>query len=438
LKLEGTDEELDQFYMYVSWHGALMHQHQPLPLSDQSSISSWLANHVGEPWANNSPADAASILARNNDLRIAMQTKFVELGIVKSCEIKGIKSHEDKTYETIRSKWVGRSQPPDSLICVPTTDYLGVPRRLPQHFKRSGEFCVVINPDDAKGLSHHGVVTPVATLRWSKFRPGLVARVLTNENQPRGVAAVDQVVRNALGLEPGEYLRLDTAQIGGPSLIDWAIAKVIAKRRYVVCRVQHADLANVEQGLTLLSPLALTLLGIPTGGAITIEGIPGIGGIVPELSIHALPAPSEVIDRREELSGGGLESRFPSSRDALGVFPDLPWIFLDSEQRHQLGIGRHKIVAVRVRASLRDQVYSEFRDALLVLAIAALGVANSAWGKTPVILLPLLAVLLLALVLLRQRLKSRLGASPPISRRSPPKRTGSHGRPDRVDGVTHD
>lgn len=120
--------------------------------------------------------------------------------------------------------------------------------------------------------------------------------------------------------------------------------------------------------------------------------------------MKAFQTTAETRERREDLHGGDLSSRFPSSLDALAVSPDLPWIFLDSATRTALGLGAQKLATVRLRASRRFQLRKELREMLLLIGLAFFGLVSIL--KNPVAQVIGLAALVLfvaAVVVVRMR-----------------------------------
>jgi len=118
-------------------------------------------------------------------------------------------------------------------------------------------------------------------------------------------------------------------------------------------------------------------------------------------------APSETIERRERLGGGGFQHRFPAARDALGAYPDLPGIFIDRALRSQLGLAQPQLAVVRVRASRKDQVTKELREMLLVVVLAFIGLLQVVKvGWTWVGFLVLATAIVVGIV--GMRLRSRL------------------------------
>jgi hypothetical protein len=148
----------------------------------------------------------------------------------------------------------------------------------------------------------------------------------------------DQIVRDAVGIEIGEIAVITPCKLRRRSgLFD----RIIGAPAYVTCRVQSADATTIEREVGLVDELTLQTLGVESGDAVVIEGLPNVdGGIttVPWLRIKVFQTSGEVLLRRTHLSGGDLTSRFPTARDSLGTFPDLPWVFLDSSARMALGL----------------------------------------------------------------------------------------------------
>ncbi|WP_310725599.1 hypothetical protein [Streptomyces sp. N2A] len=218
------------------------------------------------------------------------------------------------------------------------------------------------------------------------------------------VIQVDQVLRNAVGVEVGEQVVLTPAWLRRCRWLDW----LFGEPNYVTCRVQSADLTSVESEVCLLDPLSLDILGLQTGEEVVIEGLPDTNGEVSQVRIKAFRTSDPVQKRREELHGGDFLSRFPSPLDALAVYPDLPWVFLDSSTRARLGLSDRKLCTVRMRTSRRYQFTKELRELLLLIGLAFIGLVALApdnalrWS-----LLGLLTVLPAVVVIIRMH--GRLG-----------------------------
>lgn len=236
-------------------------------------------------------------------------------------------------------------------------------------------------------------------------RPGLVVRVLASGAVTPGTVQVDQIVRNGLGVERQEHLTLDSCTTSKAVLGNL----VLGGSNFVACRVQAADLSSVEQEVCLLEPLAMRFLGINQGDVVVIEGVPLDGQLgVTRIRLRACELDADVSSRRTSLSGGGLESRFPDPSDALGVFPDLPRIFLDSAARTRLGLGLHKLTVVRIRPSRWFQLQAQMRELLLILVLAFIGLVSFIHDPAVVTLL-LAGIVVVALLVVHARLRSQLG-----------------------------
>lgn len=83
----------------------------------------------------------------------------------------------------------------------------------------------------------------------------------------------------------------------------------------------------------------------------------------------------------------------------MGVYPDLPWVFLDSAARTSLGI-HGQLGTVRIRASRRYQWSAEIRELLFLLVIAFIGLA-SLIQSVVVLFLALVGIALITLFLVR-------------------------------------
>jgi hypothetical protein len=233
-----------------------------------------------------------------------------------------------------------------------------------------------------------------------------LARVIVASEVANDVVQVDQELRNALGAERQEYLKVEPTQLPQNHFAD----KVLRRPRYILARVQPADLVTTEQNACLLPPLAMSLLGISDGDDVVLEGIPlADTNDVRTRLLRAHTAPESLITRREAISGGSFITRFPSASDALGVYPDLAWIFLDAANREDVGLGSSKLAVVRVRASRQFQVLRELRELLLLLVLALIGV--SVVLKSGFVAALVVIIIFALLVVVVSRLRQRLGGT---------------------------
>lgn len=261
---------------------------------------------------------------------------------------------------------------------------------------RRGEAVIRVSPRVRQRISGSHVIATFAG-----GPAAALARLDRHESVPDGLAEVDQVVRNAVGVEVGELVDVHPVSVRRMTMLDW----LVGRPTYVTCRVQPGDLTIVEREVCLLDGLTLSLLGSVSGDEVVIEGIAPPGRTVPQVRIKAYEVSDSVQRRRELLHGGDADRRFPSALDALGVYPDLPWIFLDSSVRSALGIPPHlRLATVRVRCSRRYQLTKELREILLLLVLAFVGVVTVVENRSvQVALLALVSAMAAVIVVIRAR-----------------------------------
>jgi hypothetical protein len=280
----------------------------------------------------------------------------------------------------------------DALQVAPTPDSVD----------RGGEQAVVVPPGRwaALGRPSHVVVRSA----MDPQAPAAVGRVVGTATGDE--VEVDQSLRNSLGVEIGEYVTLEPADVDRHRVAD----ALLGTPQTLLCRVQAAEMVTSERPAALLTRLGLELVGVDSGDRVVIEGLPREpGGELAHVTVRAFEAPDETVERRERITGGGYQHRFPSARDTLGVHPDLPWIFIDRALRSRLGLTQAHLAVVRVRASRRDQLTKELREMLLVLVIALIGlvqVVDVGWAW---VVFGAVAVAAVAGVV-GMRLRSRLGS----------------------------
>lgn len=243
--------------------------------------------------------------------------------------------------------------------------------------KRRAQAIVQVAPAiyEELGRPRHVAVQPgYAIGRADMARLDAVARVRVDPSPdtPADRVWLDYVIRDAIGVELGETVRLTPVEVRRRHWPD----RIIGPPLYVTARVQAADLVTVEREVCLLSGLTLELLGVRSGDEVVLEGRAGDDGVVGQVRLKAFDTTDAVQLTREREQGGDFNVRYPSARDALGIHPDIPWIFLDKTTRALLGLGGQQLATVRVRASRSFQLRQEVREMLLVLVIALLGLVG--------------------------------------------------------------
>ncbi len=391
-----SEERLSDFAIYVSKWGVLSGPDGRLyPPSSQDQLIRLLLDRSADlrTLLGEDPGQFHEKAAGDEDRRLQARELFAKQGWTVPT---GLVPRETRPIPY--GGCLGFSSPA-GLRIADTTDDL----------ERKGEQCLVVARATADQLSlgRNAVIRRLNehAEEGSPQAPGALARVLHDDSVAHGVVLVDQVLRDGIGAEIGEIAQLIPAL---PSL-SRSSDSLVARCHYTMCRVQTADLTSVEQRVCLVDELTLRLLGIESGDEVVIEGIPTSDGhlAVPSIRVKAYSVSAAIVDRRCLLEGGALDSRFPSARDALGVYPDLPWVFLDSALRARLGLAGQKLGVVRIRASRRYQVIKELREMLLLLTIAFLGLItlfDNLLARLGVLVVLVIAVLSVVTTRLRSRL----------------------------------
>lgn len=235
-------------------------------------------------------------------------------------------------------------------------------------------------------------------------------RVDPSPDVPADQVQVDYVIRDAIGIEVGEDVRLAPVEVRRRRWPD----RIVGPPLYVTVRVQAADLVTVEREVCLLGGLTLELLGVKSGDQVVIEGRAGADGVVEQVRLKAFDTTDAVLHNRELAQGGDFSVRYPSARDALGVDPDIPWIFLDKTTRARLGLGAQQLAIARVRASRTFQLRQEAREMLLVLVIAFLGLVgliDEPAGQVGIVSAMVLVICAAVVVRMRGRLSHQVTRS---------------------------
>lgn len=189
-------------------------------------------------------------------------------------------------------------------------------------------------------------------------------------------------------------------------------------------RVQSADILMIEKPNCAMADIAMEILGIEDGDVVIFESSiydekSGKYNIV-DLPLRAYREPESTKQLRESTqSGMFLETRFPDCSEVFGVFPDLPWVFIDADARKELDI--RPCSPVKVRISRWYQIIKEFRGFSLLIIVSLLGAISlfevdpfSIGGILQVpsslcLLLPgIILIALLLFIVLRQRLSPKI------------------------------
>jgi hypothetical protein len=249
--------------------------------------------------------------------------------------------------------------------------------RTPDRFDQRGVAVIRVRLEvaDHLGDPRHVIVQNAQVPGTNRHRLGVLAKVIVTDAVPQTeqpTIQLDLSIRVAIGLQAGEAVTLTPAHTGQKRWSDL----FFGRPNYVICRVQPADRATAEHEICLLDELTLEMLGVASGDEVVVEGFPNSDGVVPSLRVKTFKTSTSIQELREELHGGNLASRYPSSRDALGSFPDLPWTFIDASLREALGLQDQRLGTVRVHCSRSYQLKKELREMMLLLGIAFIGVVT--------------------------------------------------------------
>ncbi|HEY7069733.1 MAG TPA: hypothetical protein VH479_06465 [Acidimicrobiales bacterium] len=389
-----SGERLAGCGIYVPRRGVLAEpEGKPMDLPrEQRQLIETLIARAGRPLRRLAgDADAFVAAAADRQKRAALSEMLLSCDAVPVVTSSGpTRPGDPETYGAARAGLPPPGDAAGALRVAPS----------PDEIDRRGEPTVAVSPacwDELGRPSHvvvHSCMDPMA--------PAAVGRVVEVDTDE---VLVDQAIRNGIGVEIGEHVTLEPA-----SVVENHVADLLLSTPHsLLCRVQQAELVTSERRAALLSRLALELIGIESGDRVVVEGLPAEpGGKLRTVTVRAFEAPGETLDRRERLGGGGFQHRFPAARDALGVYPDLPGIFIDRALRSELGLAQPQLAVVRVRASRKDQVTKETREMLLVVVLAFIGllqVVDVGWTWVAFVLLTAMIVLGIVGMRLRSRLR---------------------------------
>lgn len=409
-----SGELLGGAYLYVHRYGVLHDgSGNPRPHPGEHQLLSELLSESRQlrEWFGDTPEEFSSRARGNVQLCEKGTRLFADEGRLTDSGLRQYVTAEPATtvYDDIH--------PANS---VPTGAYQT--GRTPDAFDQRGAGVVRLSSavSAALGAPQLAIVQNAQIPPSRHERLGALATVIVAEDIPAQETRrveVDHSLRVGVGLEPGEAVTVRAAHLPH-SRSRWKDT-FFGHANYVTCRVQDGDRASAEQEVCLLDTLTLELLGVSSGDEVVLEGFPYDNGAVPVLQLKAIRTSEEVQERRKELHGGDMTSRYPSSLDALGTYPDLPWVFLDRRLWSGLGLDGQWLATVRIRCSRSYQLKKELREMVFLLGIAFIGVVTVL--KSVVWQAASLAVLVLLVgFVVNVRLRSRLNQR---AKRIGPRRT---------------
>lgn len=373
-----TGETLSEYYAYLSRYGALLFDNHPVRLANipaslsslqsanEEEVLSRVVDLVNQHITISQIDHTVDLLdkIRNSqlsatDVTACLGTHFGEpdIGIPQET------SSHLKFYSDIPSEWSSRRD--DEIFTV-----------LPNYDREPGDYAIAVHPNVAARLQlgHFAVVEHQADGHVFSLIAALSSDQVV---QSEAEIHIDQTIRDAIGVGVRERVRLYPLPSHGGIL--HRLINRLLPRKYLVMRVQSAHILMIEKPGCMMSQIAMDILGVEPGDEVILESAvqetPDSDHRLARLTLRAYPTPPDAQELRERTQSGMLQSRFPDCSEALGVFPDLPWLFIDADARNALGrkpLGLDKCSPIRVYASRKYQLIKEFREYAFLIIVTLL------------------------------------------------------------------
>lgn len=370
-----SGESLSEYYMYLSRHGVLfldgeLRRLDAIP-ARQSSVVSCTEEEI-----------LSQIVGRWN--QSFPDRKFTEVNDL----LRSVKEESDLLNEL--NIWIKANSSrsnvdiPVDIDCEPNMYRNIIPERstvqqdhtftvIPNYDRKLGDYAAAVHPSTRAALGLERYVVLERDL--DDKRISLIGELSSRDTvEDETEIRIDQTIRNGLGVEIGEGVRLYKLDESGIDLIQYLLDKILPKR-YVMMRVQVADILIMEKASCAMPSIALELLGIEPGDKVVLESPKredsGDEYRLERVILRAYLAPMSMLELRDSVqSGRFIQTRFPDCAEVLGVFPDLPWIFVDADARDVLGLS--KCSPVRVYARRRYQISKDYRNYALLIIVTLL------------------------------------------------------------------
>lgn len=373
LQLE-SGEILSKYYIYVSKHGYLGFDDQTYRLSAIKASNT-----------KSQPATQLDVITKLIDWwnRESQENKFESVDEF----IKLVR--DDAVLKDRLNSWISKRMRRSELTITASTDFAPNYYRdikpiwpdkerdefiIEPNFQRSpGEYAVAINQTIAKSHRLGRWVCIEHTMHNYSFSV-IAERLRESQVVDPGIILMDQTLRNSLGAEIGD--RVKVQKLEPHRKINQRLMDLLIPRNYLMMRTQSADILMIEKPQCAMAEIAMEILGIEDGDVVVFESFicdENSGkNEIKKLRLRAYRIPESTKQLRGSTQSGlFLETRFPDCSEVLGVFPDLPWVFVDEDARKTLGI--RPCSPVRVRASRWYQIIKEFRNFSLLIIVTLLG-----------------------------------------------------------------
>jgi hypothetical protein len=374
--IEDYEEGLGSYNLYWTKRGVLLDEsrHPQVVHETQAALIKSLVNsdprlsQLFKNWPEHSQAKVSG-----EDFADSILELLAEKGMVSQVPLpEGINLPKDlRSLITYDRAFVEQRESQNSTFIVTPTPATSTPRFMPQ---------IVLEKEMAKDFGEYAFLsfgshgTNLASEPPTATNRGCVCKIVAKEGPEENgansrVAGVDQLIRNALGVEIGETVSISVAR-----LPDWKVLDLlIGSRKFHLLRQQTADISVVEQSTCLMDSTTMKIIGAMDGDRVVLYGTPVAGtNAVPKVRVRVVSADDRV-ELRRSLAGGGLNSRYPSTDMSIGVYPDIPWIFMDADTSGRLNISGKKLQPVVARVSRASLMSRYIREIFLGLLIGVLG-----------------------------------------------------------------
>ena len=206
--------------------------------------------------------------------------------------------------------------------------------------------------------------------------PVRVIATTLSDGREGPVVRLDQMVRDALGIAVGDRCEIAPLRIPRSVKISRWLARVFSPR-WLAARVVRSAQLTMERPVAWLDPHLPPALGIDDGGDVVLLSAAPVSSDLHEfelktIRLQALSTTPPMEAARRAALYPESRARFPDPAEVLGVFPDLPWAWIDAEAKSRLGLrDLHSCSPVLVAPSARylfARLASRF-----VLAVLGLG-----------------------------------------------------------------
>lgn len=210
------------------------------------------------------------------------------------------------------------------------------------------------------------------------WQPGDLLRPAPRSTQ-EVVLNIDKTLRTAIGIVEDEPVKVLRVKSSRRSLVTRLLDFMIP-RNYFIFRTQIADVTLDEKASCALSQIALNMMGIQEGDYIVLEGLRSISNDPQGYSYEIGSAvakvyvsPPDMVSQRETIQRSVADPQHPDCSEMLGVYPDLPWIFVDEDIVKRSGLNIDPCSPIRVRVMRRHQVVKNISGIAALISLGLLG-----------------------------------------------------------------